>query len=120
MPYENASDFGTIFDLTATINYEWLHMERPPPKPRRRRSKSPRPLTGPMITPKPNEAEGLCGVAMLKIAMELKKQASAPIDEVIAKVLSKMAIEPGSFRKYLTSQGGVLQRLEGIRRGHRP
>jgi len=95
-------------------------MERSPPKPRRRRSRSPRPLTGPMIARKPSAADGLCGVAMLKIAMELKKQASAPIDEVIAKVLSKMAIDPGSFRKYLASQGGVLQRLKGIRRGNRP
>ena len=95
-------------------------MERPPPKPRRRRSKSPRALTSPMTAPKPSASEGLCGVAMLKIAMELKKRASAPIDGVIATVLSKMAIDPGSFRKYLASQGGVLQRLEGIRRGNRP
>jgi hypothetical protein len=73
-----------------------------------------------MTTPKPSASEGLCGVAMLKIAMELKKRASVPIDEVIATVLSTMAIEPGSFRKYLASQGGVLQRLEGIRRGTRP
>lgn len=86
-------------------------MEKTPPKARRRRSKPPR---------EADPIQGLFGVAMLKIAVELKKSGSAPIDEVVDSVLSRMSIEPAEFRKYLASQGGVLQRLEQIRRGPRP
>lgn len=93
-------------------------MQKTPPKSRRRRPKPTR-TTGPDTPSQERPPDGLCGVAMLRIAMELKKRSSAPVGEVVDAVLSRMAIDPTAFRKYLASQGGVLQRLEQIRRGPR-
>lgn len=94
-------------------------MEKTPPKPRRRRLRAARTWAKGQAAAV-NPIDGLCGVAMLKIAMELKKRGSVPVDEVIDSVLSTMAIDPAAFRKYVASQGGVLQRLQQMRRGHRP
>ena len=93
-------------------------MQKTPPKARRRRPKPSR--TWGQAEPVPQSPpDGLCGVAMLKIAMELKKRSSVPVGEVLEAVLSTMAIDPNVFRKYLASQGGVLERLEQMRRGPR-
>ncbi len=51
--------------------------------------------------------------------MELKKRASVPVEDVMRGVLSSMALDSNTFRRYLADQGGVLQRLEKIRRGQR-
>jgi hypothetical protein len=68
--------------------------------------------------PSPSAAEGLCGVAMLKVAMELKKRPSVPVDSVVQDVLRAMGIDAAAFRKYVANQAGVLQGLEKMRRGH--
>src|SRR5262249_61653602 len=93
-------------------------MQKTPPKARRRRSKPSR-TWGQVQTAEPGPPDGLCGVAMLKIAMELKKRSSVPVGEVVDAVLSTMAIDPSAFRKYLASKGGALERLEPIPRGPR-
>ncbi len=93
-------------------------MQKTPPKARRRRPKPSR-TWGQAQPAEQSPPDGLCGVAMLKIAMELKKRSSVPVGEVVDAVLSTMAIDPSAFRKYLASRGGVLERLEQIRRGPR-
>jgi hypothetical protein len=85
------------------------------PKPRRRRPKT-APPSDATSAPTPDEVQGLCGVAMLRIAMELKKRSSAPVEEVMRGVLSTMTLDGDTFRKYLAHQSGVVQKLEKMRR----
>ena len=61
----------------------------------------------------PNElvASPLYGVAMLKIAMELKKAEARPVDELIHGVLSRMRLDEGEFRRFLESNGGLLRAI---------
>ncbi len=61
----------------------------------------------------PNElvASPLYGVAMLKIAMELKKAEARPVDELIHGVLSRMRLDEGEFRQFLESNGGLLRAI---------
>ena len=63
------------------------------------------------------EASPLYGVAMLKIAMELKKQDAAPLDELISGVLARMHLDEGEFRQFLASHGGLLRSI-ATRRGY--
>ena len=54
-------------------------------------------------------ASPLYGVAMLKIAMELKKADARPVDELIKGVLTKMRLDEAEFRRFLESHGGLLR-----------
>ena len=56
-------------------------------------------------------ASPLYGVAMLKIAMELKKADARPVDELIHGVLSRMRLDEGEFRQFLESNGGLLRAI---------
>lgn len=56
-------------------------------------------------------ASPLYGVAMLKIAMELKKADARPVDELIHGVLTKMRLDEGEFRRFLESNGGLLRAI---------
>jgi hypothetical protein len=56
-------------------------------------------------------ASPLYGVAMLKIAMELKKADARPVDELIHGVLSRMRLDEGEFRRFLESNGGLLRAI---------
>jgi len=51
----------------------------------------------------------LYGVAMLKIAMELKKADARPLDELIHGVLTRMGLDEAAFRAFLDSHGGLLR-----------
>ena len=53
----------------------------------------------------------LYGVAMLKIAMELKKADARPLDELIAGVLAKMRLPEDDFRAFLAANGGLLRTI---------
>lgn len=53
----------------------------------------------------------LYGVAMLKIAMELKKAEPRPLDELITGVLTKMRLDEGEFRRFLETNGGLLRTI---------
>ena len=61
--------------------------------------------------PKELVASPLYGVAMLKIAMELKKAEARPVDELIHGVLSRMRLDEGEFRRFLESNGGLLRAI---------
>ena len=56
-------------------------------------------------------ASPLYGVAMLKIAMELKKADARPVDELIEGVLTRMRLDEGEFRRFLESHGGLLRAI---------
>jgi hypothetical protein len=61
----------------------------------------------------PNEvaASPLYGVAMLKIAMELKKADAKPVDELITGVLTRMRLDETEFRRFLEANGGLLRAI---------
>ncbi|MBL8918527.1 MAG: hypothetical protein JNJ54_06670 [Myxococcaceae bacterium] len=63
------------------------------------------------------EASPLFGVAMLKIAMELKKADARPLDELVSGVLRRMNLPESEFRAFLESNGGLLRTI-AARRGY--
>ena len=63
------------------------------------------------------EASPLFGVAMLKIAMELKKADPRPLDELVTGVLARMGLPEAEFRAFLESNGGLLRSI-ATKRGY--
>ncbi len=63
------------------------------------------------------ETSPLFGVAMLKIAMELKKADPRPLDELVTGVLSRMGLPESEFRAFLESNGGLLRSI-ATKRGY--
>ncbi len=61
------------------------------------------------------EASPLFGVAMLKIAMELKKADPLPLDELVSGVLRRMNLPEAEFRAFLESNGGLLRTIAAKR-----
>jgi hypothetical protein len=57
------------------------------------------------------EESPLYGVAMLKIAMELKKPGAGELDDILSGVLSRMRLDEQEFRQYLTQNGGLLRAI---------
>lgn len=53
----------------------------------------------------------LYGVAMLKIAMELKKPNARGLDEILSGVLNRMGLDEVAFRRYLNQNNGLLQAI---------
>lgn len=53
----------------------------------------------------------LYGVAMLKIAMELKKPDAKELDEILSGVLARMRIPEDEFRRYLMQNSGLLRTI---------
>ncbi|MBS1148358.1 MAG: hypothetical protein H6Q89_56 [Myxococcaceae bacterium] len=56
-------------------------------------------------------ASPLYGVAMLKIAMELKKADARPLEELVSSVLQRMHLPEEDFRQFLASNGGLLRTI---------
>jgi hypothetical protein len=65
--------------------------------------------SGPNALPLEVSHSPLYGVAMLKIAMELKKADARPVDDLISGVLARMRLDETEFRKFLDSHGGLLR-----------
>ena len=61
-------------------------------------------------------ASPMFGVAMLKIAMELKKAEPESLEELISGVLAKMKLDEPSFRAFLEANGGLLNAIAQRRR----
>ena len=57
------------------------------------------------------EDSPLYGVAMLKIAMELKKPDGKDLDEILSGVLERMRIPEPEFRAFLSRNQGLLRTL---------
>ena len=58
----------------------------------------------------------LYGVAMLKIAMELKKAEPKPLEELISSVLQKMNLDEKAFRSFVAANDGLLRTVASRRR----
>jgi hypothetical protein len=86
---------------------------------RRQRAKTvielePRRATASEATPEPTpEAEPLYGVALLKMALELKRRQDGSVDEILRGVLARMRLPEDEFRAWLSQQGGLLKVLGG-------
>lgn len=61
--------------------------------------------------PRDVSASPLYGVAMLKIAMELKKADARPLGELISGVLERMRLDEREFRRFLDANGGLLRTI---------
>jgi hypothetical protein len=68
------------------------------------------------VVPNDVAASPLYGVAMLKIAMELKKADAAPVDDLITGVLKRMSLPEADFRAFLAMNGGLLKTIAQKRR----
>lgn len=53
----------------------------------------------------------LYGVAMLRMALELKREDAGSFEEILTRVLSRMKLDEAPFRRYLEKNGGLLQSL---------
>jgi hypothetical protein len=58
----------------------------------------------------------LYGVAMLKIAMELKKADAPSLDELIGSVLKRMNLDEKAFRAFVSANDGLLKTVAARRR----
>ena len=58
----------------------------------------------------------LYGVAMLKVAMELKKPEAGALEDILRGVLEKMNLSEDTFRRYLEQNGGLLKTIARRRR----
>lgn len=56
-------------------------------------------------------ASPLYGVAMLKIAMELKKADARPLEDLVSSVLQRMHLPEDAFRQFLAANGGLLRTI---------
>jgi hypothetical protein len=66
--------------------------------------------TGPGHDPAQSaEADALWPIAMLRIAMELKRPEAPGLDEIIAGVVKKMGIPRAQFERYVAQHLGTLQ-----------
>ncbi len=52
--------------------------------------------------------DGLWPIAMLRIAMELRRPEAPGIEEVVADIAARMGIEKGPFERYLAAHLGSL------------
>lgn len=66
------------------------------------------------ITENPAKSESaspLYGVAMLKIAMEMKKPGNRSLDDILDSVLAKMNLPEEEFRGWMQRNGGLLRTI---------
>ncbi len=57
------------------------------------------------------EPDPLYGVALLKMALELKRRQDGSPEEILRDVLARMRLPEDEFRAWLSQQGGLLQSL---------
>jgi hypothetical protein len=60
-------------------------------------------------------ADGLYGLAMLKLALALKKQPQVPLEQLVSKTLEDLGLSEAGFCHYLEERG---QGLEALLLGH--
>ena len=59
----------------------------------------------------------LCAVAMLRVAVEMKKPDARGLDEIIDGVLERMRLDREAFRRFLAENGQLL-RASAAARGY--
>ena len=102
----NASKINPFLDLTCDVTYGHVMAI-----PRGKQSRVTAIEAQSEAVPADLIASPLYGVAMLKIAMELKKADARPVDELIHGVLTKMRLDEGEFRRFLEANGGLLRAI---------
>ena len=65
------------------------------------------------------EAPGLWAIAMLRIAVELKRPNAPGLDEIIEGIAARMGIPQDEFRRYLDANVGLLK-ATARKRGYAP
>lgn len=61
------------------------------------------------------EDNPLFGVAMLKLALELKRDKTTPFEKIVALITHRMHLDEADFRRFLAAQGGLLRTLARAR-----
>ena len=51
------------------------------------------------------------GAAMLRLALELKKPGSPPVDVLVSQLAQRMRLNEASFRRFLAQQGDLFTAL---------
>jgi len=85
---------------------------------RRQRSRTitelePHPATATAGPPPPREPDPLYGVALLKMALELKRQRESSPEEILRGVLARMRLSEEEFRAWLAQQGELAKVFGG-------
>jgi hypothetical protein len=85
---------------------------------RRQRSRTitelePHPATATAGPPPPREPDPLYGVALLKMALELKRQRESSPEEILRGVLARMRLSEVEFRAWLAQQGELAKVFGG-------
>ena len=71
-----------------------------------------RALVGEAVAPAEEVAHSpMYGVALLKIAMELKRTPAAGLDDILKGVLERMRLDEPAFRSFLEQNGGLLKAI---------
>jgi len=55
--------------------------------------------------------DGLYGLAMLKLALALKKQPKVPVAQLVSKTLEDLGLSQAGFHRYLEERGQGLDEL---------
>jgi hypothetical protein len=107
-----ANEINRLIDLTCSVTYGHA-MPGPRVVSLKKRATTSVTVAAPVApSVKPEVAASpLFGVAMLKIAMELKKADARPLDELIKGVLTKMRLDETEFRTFLEANGGLLRTI---------
>ncbi len=74
---------------------------------------APAPTPAPGEPPPPREPDPLYGVALLKMALELKRQRETSPEEILRHVLTRMRLSEDEFRAWLAQQGELSKVFGG-------
>jgi len=70
-----------------------------------------RTLAGQTAAPEEIAQSPMYGVALLKIAMELKRTPASGLDDILKGVLRRMRLDEPEFRRFLEQNGGLLRQI---------
>jgi hypothetical protein len=73
----------------------------------------PAPATATAGAPPPRQPDPLYGVALLKMALELKRQRESSPEEILRGVLARMRLSEVEFRAWLAQQGELAKVFGG-------
>ncbi|MET0404919.1 MAG: hypothetical protein ABW123_21060 [Cystobacter sp.] len=71
------------------------------------------PATGTQAPPPPRDPDPLYGVALLKMALELKRQRETSPEDILRGVLARMRLSEVEFRAWLAEQGELSKVFGG-------
>jgi len=82
---------------TGVVELEWAREEVPAAEPQ--------------VMPEEVARSPMYGVALLKIAMEMKRAPELELDEILRGVLGRMRLDEAAFRRFLEQNGGLLRAI---------